>query len=342
VFNTSRQSCFWRFSISLWSFYMKKSLIALAVLAASSASFAQSAVNLYGVADVWFGSVKAGGVTTTKLDSGGVAGSRWGVKGSEDLGGGLKANFKFEQGVNVDSGSGAAGQAFSRYSYVGFSGGFGEVKLGKTGTAYDDIWGSGNSAFDTALSAQNGVFRSGDYNWNPANTIYYASPSMGGFSGAFSYSLGENKTASTDAGSITAINLQYGAGPLAAAFGYQTEKATGSSTATEFTKLNGSYNFGVAKLIAGYGRKTTGSPETTEFEIGADFPVSSALTLSGGFARSTDNAAAGDAKRTGYGFAALYTLSKRTALYGGFRSSKTDDTSADDVTVFAVGVNHTF
>ena len=73
---------------------MKKSLIALAVLAASGAAMAQSSVTLYGIADVWFGGLKADQQAgnpdrVTKLDSGGVNTSRWGLKGSDDLGGGL-------------------------------------------------------------------------------------------------------------------------------------------------------------------------------------------------------------------------------------------------------------
>lgn len=326
---------------------MKKSLIALAVLAASGAALAQSSVTVYGIADIWFGSVKASGTPTqTKLDSGGVSGSRYGFKGSEDLGGGLKANFLLEQGFAIDTGATATGQAFARQSYVGFSGGFGEVKLGKVWTAYDDVSGAANAAFDSALSPQNGVWLSTNYQANPSNTIYYASPSVSGFSGALSYSLGENKTTTVDAGSITSFNLQYAGGPVTAALAYQTEKATAAVSATTFTRVNGSYDFGVAKLLAGYGRFVNGAlagSKTTEWELGADFPVSNVLTLSGGVARSSDNVAAGDATRKGYGIAALYTLSKRTALYGGYQSATTTLAGTDtDASLLAVGVKHTF
>ncbi|MDO9203061.1 MAG: porin, partial [Hydrogenophaga sp.] len=112
---------------------MKKSLIALAVLAASGAAMAQSSVTLYGIADVVIHKDKG---ASAALASGGVSGSRLGFKGTEDLGGGLKANFVLEQGLQLDTGAigdgtaKTAGQAFSRQSYVGLSGGFGEVKLG--------------------------------------------------------------------------------------------------------------------------------------------------------------------------------------------------------------------
>ena len=323
---------------------MKKSLIALAVLAASGASFAQSTVTVYGIADIWFGSVSGTGIQSqTVLESGGVSGSRYGFKGTEDLGGGLKANFVLENGFAIDTGAGTAGQAFSRNSYVGFSGGFGEVKLGKPWTAYDDINGAANSAFDSALAPTAATWKSTGYNANPNNTIYYASPSMGGFSGAFSYSLGENKTATADAGSVSSFNIQYAGGPLYVGLAYQTEKANGNATSVDFTRLNGTYDLGVAKVLAGYGKMASGGAETTEWELGADYPLSSTLVLSGGVAKSSDNTAAGDASRKGYGLAAAYIMSKRTTLYGGFRSSTTTVAGTDaDLRVFAVGVKHTF
>jgi len=123
---------------------MKKSLIALAVLAASGTAMAQSNVTLYGLADVWFGSSKfevtgEGSVRQTKVDSGGLNTSRWGMKGSEDLGGGLKANFQLEQGFDLSTGAAQSGKTFNRQAWVGLSGGFGEVQLGKVWTSYDDI-----------------------------------------------------------------------------------------------------------------------------------------------------------------------------------------------------------
>jgi predicted porin len=344
--------------------FMKKSLVALAVLAASGASFAQSTVSVYGLLDVWVGSVKTEGggtsLTQTKLDSGGVSTSRWGLTGSEDLGGGLKTNFKLEQAIAVDSG---AGSGFSRYAYVGFSGGFGEVKFGKTGTAYDDVSGASDAMFDSvALAPMNLILTSTTYNWNPANTIYYASPSVSGFAGAFSYSLGENKGAAVaptltvngrtaDATSITSLNLTYGAGPLALQFGYQVEGSNvvfvggAQGSDVKFTRLGASYDLGVVAIKGTYGKVTNvgnvSGADTTDYQIGLDYPVSTALTLSTSYAKSTDNVTAGDESRKGFGAAAAYTLSKRTFVYAGFTNVKA--TNADTkVTAFAAGVQHKF
>lgn len=89
---------------------MKKSLLAMAVLAAAAgAAQAQSSVELYGVIDVHFGSKKAGvgAKSVTSVDNGGISPSRWGLRGTEDLGGGLKAKFVIETGFASDGTPGA-------------------------------------------------------------------------------------------------------------------------------------------------------------------------------------------------------------------------------------------
>ena len=328
---------------------MKKSLIALAVLAASGAAMAQSSVTVYGIADIWFGSSKAGlnGVRQTVLESGGVSGSRFGFKGTEDLGGGLKANFLLEQGFNLDNGTAKdAARAFNRQAYVGLSGGFGEVKLGNVFTAYDDISGATTSAFDSALSATNNVFESNNYNSNPYNNIYYATPSFGGFSGAVSYGLGENKNATQSASNNISFHAKYESGPIYAGVAYQREKAVGGAT-DKFTRINGSYDFGPAKLLASYGnvKEDTGE-KTNEYQIGVDVPLGGALTLSGGYATSKTKAAGVTAsKRSGYGIALAYGLSKRTTVYTGVHSDTEKNgagVKTDKNTIYAVGIKHTF
>ncbi|MDR3368275.1 porin [Rhodoferax sp.] len=346
---------------------MKKSLIALAVLAASGASFAQSTVSVYGILDAWMGVNKAAnGVSTTMVGSGGVDGDRWGLKGSEDLGGGLKADFVLEQGFSIDTGAadtigatdfgvnGKAGSAvssaFARYSAVGFSGGFGEVKLGKYSTAYDMVENGANGVFNSALSAEKATWKSGaTYNWNPANGIYYATPEMGGFSAAVSYALGENKTSNVGAGNITAFNVKYAQGPIMASLGYQEEKADGNATANKFGQINGSYDFGMAKLQLAYGTADVTAAvqtKTSEYEIGVTAPVSTALAVSANYAYSKDddNAVATGVKRSGIGLGAAYSLSKRTFVYGGYRAetAKQDGAENVDTHLFAVGVHHVF
>ncbi|WP_394788945.1 porin [Rhodoferax sp.] len=144
---------------------MKKSLIALAVLAASGAAMAQSTVTLYGLVDANVGAFKTNAVagtavtslSQTKQDSGGLNGSRWGLKGSEDLGGGLAAIFNVESGFNIDTGASAqGGLLFGRRANVGLAGGFGKLEVGRNSSSYDDI------SADHAQMAQ--------YLFDPSNT----------------------------------------------------------------------------------------------------------------------------------------------------------------------------
>jgi predicted porin len=329
---------------------MKKSLVALAVLAASGASFAQSSVIVYGVLDVWLGSVKntVAGVSTstTNLGSGGVSHDRWGFKGSEDLGGGLKANFNLEQGFTLDDGAHDTGSTgFNRYAWVGLSGGFGEIKFGKTATAYDDIQGAADAVFDSALSPANYVFASTSYTWTPSNSIMYVTPAMGPFGAELSYALDEKSTGTTANPAVTSFNVTYGAGPIAASIGYQVEKLYNTNVEKKLTRVNGSYDLGVAKLMASYGKVSNGNGtgDDSDFQIGADVPLSAAATVSGSYAQSTKEAmgTVAEVKKTGFGIAVNYTLSKRTSIYGGFESDKVKDASTDHSLV-AVGIRHAF
>lgn len=353
---------------------MKKSLIALAVLAASGVASAQSTVTLYGLVDAWAGSSKGLGVGAVSQNGvnpstqGGLQTSRFGFKGTEDLGGGLAANFLLEQGFLADTGVGStANQAFGRQSWVGLSGGFGAVKLGRMWTPYDDISGATNPGFDSiAFSPVKNVWASENYNDKPGNSIYYSTPDFGGFTAAAAYAFGENKTAAVNAGKIASFNVAYAGGPIYVGLAYQTEKnfggvAVANAVTTKYTRLNGSYDFGVAKLLLGYGRVKDGTfnpagvagagavPKSTDYTIGADFPITGAFTLSGGYARSKDSgfAGGGSVKRTGLGITGLYALSKRTNLYIGAQTTKSKPTAfagAIDTKGhnYGLGIRHTF
>ena len=357
---------------------MKKNLIALAVLAASGVASAQSTVTLYGLADVYLGSSRvknsAPGIPTTSsrqtvIDSGGFNTSRFGLRGSEDLGSGLKANFVLEAGFNMSTGVSnnyvspynfvaptatnpnglvQSNAIFGRQSWVGLSSGFGEVRLGKMWTPYDEVKGTGAAAFDANIFAPaTGVWSSNNYQDRPGNSIYYATPNFGGFSAAAMYSLGENKTATASAGKIASFNVQYAGGPFAAALAYQTEKQGGATAqfpnTIKFTQLNSSYDFGVAKLLAAYGNVKDGGDRAREYQIGVDVPLG-AVTVSGGVARSKVSfGGGGEIRSTGVGLAAKYDLSKRTFLYTGLQMAKNELAGAEVKTdTFAVGVQHKF
>ncbi len=258
---------------------MKKTLIALAALGAmAGAAQAQSTVTLYGLLDANFGSYKTnvaqGGtvqsLTQTKIDSGGLNGSRWGIRFSEDIGGGMAVIGNLESGINLDAGSSAqGGLLFGRRANVGVSSGFGTVTIGRNTSSYDDVaadhammgatifdpsntnngvgitstatagGATGVSGLGTAIG--NAAFLGRNTTWIGYNTrfnnsVKYISPNFAGFSGSFMYALGEDKTATVGAtagvgaSSTTSANLKYANGPLLISGGYQSEGSTRTAT----------------------------------------------------------------------------------------------------------------
>lgn len=326
---------------------MKKSLIALAVLGSvAGVAQAQSSVTLYGIVDVYLGSSKSGigASSVTRLDSGGFNGSRFGLKGSEDLGGGLKAVFALEQGFSADTGVAntfnGASTSFNRQSYVGLAGGFGTVTFGNVWSSMDDVLGASNGAFDSVFSPAGSVGAvNGLYVDRPRNAIKYQSNDFGGFSAGFTHGLDENTAISAD---VTDFSLTYAAGPVAAALAYQVQNGP---IDLKLTHLGGSYDLGVAKILASYGNTKFGSAKINDYQVGVDVPLSPALTVSASYAMSDDNAAAGDFERAGFGIALEYKLSKRTKVYGGVVSTKEEDAAGvkvDENRLYAVGIQHRF
>jgi len=312
---------------------MKKSLIALAALAFVGAASAQSSVSLYGIADIFVGDSDAVG-SKVAAGSGGVNTSRWGIKGTEDLGGGLKANFNFEQAV--DLGNGAA-SGFTRQANVGLSGGFGALKVGKSWNALDDVFGAANSGFDSKLSANAGGVWLNGYAGEAAAQLHYTTPEFAGFTAAVSTQLNGNVASGNAAkGKTSAFNVTYAKGPVTAALGYENNKNTDLAPAQKGTMLNGSYDLGAAKLLGSYytTKPTTGA-KTNSYQLGADIPVTGALTVSVGFASSKVSGTSTTSRA--FGVAGAYALSKRTTAYAGIRAA--NQTGKD---LWAVGVNHKF
>ncbi|CAM3511168.1 porin [Polaromonas hydrogenivorans] len=362
---------------------MKKSLIALAVLAASGAAMAQSSVTLYGIADAFVGSkeissVNAAGVITkqrqTVVDSSGLNGSRWGLKGSEDLGGGLKALFVLESGLNIDTGAAASGTSlFNRQAFVGLDSSFGTVSLGRQYSAYDSVRGTflsaqGNStSFDATNSATiNTALLTGlpntatpaqrlaslnsyggrvgawtGYQTRIDNSIRYATPNISGFQAAVVYGLGENKTPTTDATKNASVSLTYANGPIGVGVTHADDELI-QDFHVKNTAIGGYYDFGVAKAFLAYNQaKITGLAKQKEWAVGVRAPLG-ATTLVAQYAQSK-----GDdlGKSTSVALEGQYSLSKRTTAYAAFNRTKVDLpilTSDFKNSIFGLGVRHAF
>ena len=344
---------------------MKKSLIALAVLAASGAALAQSSVTLYGRIDTSVGSIDTiGAGSDTKLFSGGDVGlttPRLGFMGSEDLGGGLKATFKLEQRFNPDTGNFRGTQAFAGESSVGLAGAFGAVRLGRMTNPYDDARALSNkfNLFDSnGFTPTNAVFKTGkdaadksftknsDYSSRHNGMIRYDSPNFGGVYGAVSHAFEQTPATATAAGkddTVTSLLLGYKAGGLNAALSFHDEK-----TKNEYTALVAAYDFGSFALSGGYNTRKADlatDGKDNEYSFGVEVPFG-AVKLSAGYAASeTKVNGAKTSEASGFGLGAKYALSKRTSLYGGY--SKVSEENAvgvknTDTKIFAVGVRHDF
>ena len=188
---------------------MKKSLLALAALSAfASVAHAQSSVTLYGIIDeaaVYESSQKTCGNNTAAspnvggkkvaFDSlSGLNGSRWGLKGTEDLGGGLKAVFQLENGANINTGGfGQGGLEFGRQAYVGLSSAqLGTVTMGRQYDSVVDFIGPMIFAdqIGSAYSALPGDVDNANNGQRINNTIKYTSPNFNGLTFEGVYSLG--------------------------------------------------------------------------------------------------------------------------------------------------------
>jgi len=350
---------------------MKKTLLALAAIAASSASFAQSSVTLYGVVDASLESVK-GDKTVTRVSSDNLSSSRLGFKGTEDIGGGLKANFALESALKVDTGANGGGTTrfWDRAAWVGLSGGFGDIRLGRIDTPIGDIAGNVLSAQaydDLKLLGT----RAGDSYRRADNAITYFLPTMvPGLSASLQYATATGKGASTGVevagsseGKAYGLSVKYVAGPLSAGLGYEYAKDEVAGAATQqkanATLVYAGYDFGAAKVTAYYDAETNPTNSTTNnmrlTVLGAKVavPFTPEFTLITGLstARNTKgNVAANDNVQI-ITVKGIYSLSKRTAVYGMVTNVNNDTatsyglvTASNDKTThgLAVGVRHSF
>ncbi|MEO6031603.1 MAG: porin [Burkholderiaceae bacterium] len=294
---------------------MKKSLLALAVLGGFVAgASAQSSVTLFGIVDVSAKAVKNDGVGTLKtLANSGLNSSRLGFRGVEDLGGGLKAGFWLEGALSNDDGT-PAGFDFRRRSTVSLMGGFGEVRLGRdytptfwSTTIFDPFGtnGVGSSLNMTHYVGQTNYVRA-------SNSISYLTPAMGGLYGQLTVAAGENVT-----GKYVGGRIGYAAGPFNVAAAAGQTDGVGAGADFKVWNVAGSYDFGMAKVMAQYNNEKLASPTNAKenrWLIGAVVPMGQG-ELHASFIRTDETSAANrDANQVALGY--VYNLSKRTALYG--------------------------
>lgn len=315
---------------------MKKSLIVLAALGAfTSVASAQSSVTLYGRVDLSVN--KAVGSEQKGLSNG--SGSRFGVRGVEDLGGGMSAFFNLEHRFNADTGVSGEGNTLAtapatRFwggrSIVGLQGGFGKITLGREYTTaflqsqlVADPWG-----WDTVVSATPGVGLNQALTGGGIARVRNDSSLTYNFSAA-GFSVGAQIAEATDAVNNfqkKPVNfaLNYAAGPVSLGFGYEKTGQRGTTVGADQAKwmtLNGSFNMGVVKLggLVGKGTALDGADHKSwmltavaplgQGEFRASYGKLSRDPVGGGAAGAEFDVA------KGFGLGYHYALSKRTTLY---------------------------
>lgn len=374
---------------------MKKSLIAFAIFGAFAASAsAQSSVTLYGIIDAAVvhktTQTVAGGTGT--LESGFLGTSRWGIKGSEDLGGGLKANFNLEGTLANDTGAvgagfdtaaggsplsqaGATNSVFDRLSWVGLSGGFGEVTMGRNNMlainalAGADPMGLAHPATNPNLyfSALNGAPFFGNFGTNKGgsalrqnNSVKYSTPvNQYGLGGSAMYGFGE-KAGDGSANSYKGLSGYFSDGKsiVGVNFAKMQDGVGFSGGGATLTQSGFGAKIVMSDMITIKGTYAQTKVDTTQrkiavFGIGMDYAMTPMTTLTGAY---YDTKMSGATKGRSDQFVAIakYAFSKRTIAYASATHVNVDTKANaalaigiigagfDHANRFGVGMQHSF
>ncbi|WP_295997981.1 porin [Rugamonas sp.] len=313
---------------------MKKSLLALAVLASfAGIASAQSSVTVYGVVDAGI-TRETGAIagSITKLATGVQSGNRLGFKGTEDLGGGLKANFQIENGFDLDTGmTRQGGRLFGRQAFVGLSGAFGAANLGRQ---YDPIFISIDSIdpFGTGLPGQTvNLMSAGDVRTD--NAVTYSTPTMNGLTGNVLYGAGEGKV-----GHTLGLSADYNNGPVVFTVAYNKVNrfdalpaaATGGQ---KVLLVGGTYNFGPATVHAAYetDKNEVSGASFRDYMVGVTVPVSAAGAVVASYIDKNDRVSNSNKGGKQFGVGYLHSLSKRTNLYASYARISNDSAGTNYV-----------
>lgn len=317
---------------------MKRTALAIAAIGFTGYSFAQSSVTLYGVADSTL--TRGSGSLTSKsaMGSGGNMTSRFGFRGVEDLGGGLKAGFNLESQVFMDSGEGqptntnnqssgvttGTGLTFARRSTVSLLGAWGEVRVGRDFTAHyrnrvevDPFGNAGVGASQAFAGSIGGVVST-----RASNMVGYFLPTdLKGVYGQVQYYMGENASGSpqSDDGNGLTARVGYQSGPLNISLATGTTQYAATATAGDIqsTNLGVQYQLGDLKLMSGLYRDTVSRTRPLKAEgwiLGGVYKLGVGDVKVAVSKYGTDATGSPRVQKLSVGY--VHNLSKRTAVYG--------------------------
>lgn len=296
-------------------------------LSAVVAAHAQSTVTLYGLLDVAaasFSRTAAADDGMYKLNTDTGSSSRFGLRGTENLGGGLSAFFNLESPVDLKSGA-VSGAFWRRNAYVGLRGSFGEVTFGRYYTAAVIKQAGTLSATPSGINTGMGLTLlsqgiSNDF-WN-SNQIRYDSPRLGPVDFAVHVALGEGTTGRNVGG-----NVRFLQGPVAVSLSVQKDENLAGMSVT-WTMLSGSYDFGGFKLHAGANTVdnddgVAGFVDSSLWTVGGKFKATKQLTLAAQYWTVKEKVGTPTSSKL-LVLNADYALSKRSFLYAmfGYADSK--------------------
>ncbi|NKJ49387.1 porin [Burkholderia sp. SG-MS1] len=298
-----------------------KKLIALVSGVASAWTFstahAQSSVTLYGIVDNGLEYQNSGAGAVVRAVSGGLFASRYGLKGSEEIGGGLKINFQLEQGFSGVTGAASnAAAAFNRQAWVGVSGGFGEARFGLQNTPQYMFM---NPELDpvAVMSIGSPMNNFNSLTVRVNNAISYFTPTVYGLSAQFMVAMRDATTRPSNGLQFYNAAVRYVNGPFRVAAGYeQADNAAGTSTLKIFN-AGGSVGIGAARFYLAYHteRQTDNSVKRDVYEVSGSYSFSPADQLSLMYGYAHDRSGQGNnAQQVGLTYS--YSLSKMTTLYG--------------------------
>ena len=302
---------------------MKKTLIALAAVAATGAAFAQSSVTVYGKVDL--GVARNIGSDVTVMQQ--AAGSRLGFRGTEDLGGGLKANFQIEHRFAPDTGAQSNANSFwTGRSILGLQGGFGRVDLGRDyGAAFWTALAGDVFGYD-GVAANGAIAGAGNNTVRFDNAISYTTPNMAGLTAQLTVALKE-----AGAKNGTSFRLAYANGPIGASLA--TEKGMAGQ---KYTGVGASYDLGAAKINALISKgESAAGVESDGVLFGVVVPMG-AVSLKASYGTLE---VGGNKAKQQLGLGMRYALSKRTDIY---TSLANDSKAKSNKSGVEFGVHHNF
>lgn len=292
-----------------------RALCAATLTLSAHAAFADDSVTLYGLIDQFAQYVNTGNGYTAALGSSGQWGSRFGLKGKEDLGGGQTLSFDLESGFNPTDGTLATPQSlFSRQAWIGVSGDWGQVRAGRQNSPLFNDQG-GQDAFGgvTQASAMDNLTV---FSFRTSNTVSYVTPEIAGLQAGVYLGFGDAGGVRA-AGSSRQFDVTWEHGPFAAFVAGQWLKNSDASATDRTIMAGASYVIGRATAYAGYSDMKWPDLALSAYTAGlsAKYQFNAANAIALGYAMLRDRTSQGD-NADQIGLMYEYDLSKTTNFYG--------------------------